>query len=165
MNKRKLLHLPILLTIAAILGCQTSPERSSASDSPSPDSFEGVVETGEEAAAELVATPKAIGPGGSVTLQIENHGQVGLHYGRPITVEHWDGAEWIETEGSRNVGWTMELLYIPAGETGVEQIWPFFPGEYPEPGWYRFTKLLHAEATSGDSPRLILRARVEVETP
>jgi hypothetical protein len=56
----------------------------------------------------------------------------------------------------------MELLIVQPGESGVPQPWPFLPNQEAEPGWYRFSKELYAETSSGDATRLLIRARVRV---
>jgi hypothetical protein len=114
------------------------------------------------AAAELTAEPTTVAPGEPVELTVVNHGEVDLGYGRPITVERWDGEAWVETDESREAMWTMELLMLPAGQTGEAQTWPFAEDRTPEEGWYRFTKSVRAEAADGDT-ELTVRARVRVD--
>jgi hypothetical protein len=126
-------------------------------------SQEGVVEVdGGRVAAELAVEPDRIDPDGRVVLRVVNHGERALSYGRPITAERWRENRWEETGESRETAWTMELLILDPGKTGVEQTWPFFPDQHPEPGWYRFTKLIQSE-DSGDMIRLTVRARVAVK--
>jgi hypothetical protein len=114
-----------------------------------------------QAAAELVATPREIGPDGTVILQVMNRGDVPLTYGRPIQVERWDGTSWVETEESRESAWTMELLIVQPGAPGVEQRWPFLETSRPDPGWYRFTKRVQPDTGAGPTP-VAVRTRVQV---
>jgi hypothetical protein len=164
--RRLLILLAAALVLAACGGLEDAPPIAPTDEEPPPvDASEGVVEAGTEdgqAAAELVADPEETSPDGEVILRIENRGEVDINYGRPITVERWDGDEWVETDESRESVWTMELLHLPAGESGVDQPWPFIEGHEPEPGWYRFTKQIYVEGESGESTELIVRARVRV---
>jgi hypothetical protein len=130
---------------------------------PPPDASEGVVDADNgPIAAELIAEPEEIDASGRVALRVANRGERTLNYGRPIRVERWDGNTWRETEESLNAAWTMELLIVQPGETGVPQPWPFLPDQEAGPGWYRFTKELYAETSSGDATRLLIRTRVRV---
>jgi hypothetical protein len=114
------------------------------------------------AAAELVARPTEIAPSGRVVLQLQNRGDVRLVYGRPISVERWDGQDWIETEESRNAAWTMDALFLEPRGGGVGQRWPFLEGHVPQPGWYRFTKSVGLDIVSTDREQFVVRARVRV---
>ncbi|MFQ3670545.1 MAG: DUF6087 family protein [Verrucomicrobiia bacterium] len=130
---------------------------------PPAEEAKGIVTvSGTPVAAELKADPEEIAPQQAVTLRVINHGEVALNFGRPITVERWDGTAWVETEASRNTAWTMDLLYVQPEAKGPEQQWPFYQGPQPGPGWYRFTKDVQAEGTDGVPERLTLRARVHV---
>ena len=130
---------------------------------PPPDASEGVVEADDEPiAAELRAEPEEIAPSGRIEVRVVNHGERTLNFGRPVRVERWDGEAWRETEESLNAAWTMELLILAPGETGVAQPWPFLAVQNAEPGWYRFTKEVYAETSSGNATRMVIRARVEV---
>lgn len=164
--RRLFILLAAALALAACGGLADAPPIAPADEEPPPvDASEGVVEAETEdgqAAAELVADPEETPPGGEVSLRVENRGETALNYGRPITVERWDGEEWVETDESRESAWTMELLHVSAGEGGVDQPWPFTEGHEPEPGWYRFTKQIHVEHESGESTELLVRARVLV---
>ena len=114
------------------------------------------------AAAELVARPAEIAPSGRVVLQVQNRGEVRLVYGRPISVERWDGQRWVETDESRNAAWTMEALLVEPRGGGVEQRWPFLEGHVPQPGWYRFTKSVGPDIVATDREQFVVRARVRV---
>lgn len=117
------------------------------------------------AAAELIVSAAQIRPGESVKVQIANRGKTTLSHGRPVVVERWTGSAWEETPESRNSAWTMELLYVEPGRSGVEQTWPFQPEHRPSPGWYRLSKDLYAANGGGTPERLVARARVEVVSP
>ncbi len=145
-------------------GSDSMSNESSESAPPEPDASEGVVKADDEPiAAELVAEPKATDPSGPITLRVANRGERPINYGRPIRVERWDGETWRETEESLDAAWTMELLIVQPGETGVAQPWPFLRDHEAGPGWYRFTKELYAETASGDATRLRVRARARVD--
>ena len=132
------------------------------SEPPPADGSEGIVEAAQgRASGELVAEPDEIAPDGRVVLRVVNHGERMLSYGRPITVERWQKEQWEETEESRNTAWTMELLLLAPGKAGVEQTWPFLADQRPEPGWYRFTKVLQSEG-GDDVVRLTVRTRILV---
>ncbi len=141
-----------------------SDDNSAESSPPEPDASEGVVEAEDEPiAAELRAEPGEIDSSDRIEVRVVNHGERTLNYGRPVRVERWDGEAWRETEESLNAAWTMELLILAPGETGVAQPWPFLAQQNAEPGWYRFTKEVYAETSSGDATRLLVRARVRVK--
>lgn len=168
MNKFKLLGVSLILAAVGVMlaGCGTLKDAPASSVPPPPDESEGIVEKEDgRVAAELVADPAEIGLDGQVVLRVLNRGESGLSFGRPITVERWEESGWIETDESRNAAWTMELLFVASGEGGVEQPWPFLREHRPEPGWYRFTKQVQGENTSGDAPRLVVRERVQVVDP
>jgi hypothetical protein len=153
--------LMVILIPVLLSGCGTSAPRMS--DPPPVDESEGVVEAdGGRVAVELAVEPDQLDPDGRVVLRVVNHGEQPLSYGRPITAERWHEDRWEETAESRETAWTMELLMLDPGKTGVEQAWPFFKDQRPEPGWYRFTKLIQS-ADSGDMIRLTVRARVLVK--
>jgi hypothetical protein len=169
MSKRVALLVLFAFVIAACGGfVDVDPgfgEGDDAPAAPPTDESEGVVELETEAgiaAAELVAEPDQISPDGSAVIRVENRGDVDLGYGRPVTVERWDGEAWVETDESREAVWTMELLLVGPAESGVDQPWPFMEDQDVEPGWYRFTKRIHVEDETGDAGELIVRARVLV---
>ncbi len=155
-----------LLVVLAACAEPSPPAIDAPDDGPPADASEDVVEEETDAgtvAAELTADPTTVDPGEPVEIVVVNHGEVQLGYGRPITVERWDGAEWVETDGSRESVWTMELLMLPPGRTGVVQTWPFSEDDAPAAGWYRFTKSVHAESGEERSAELVIRARVRVD--
>lgn len=162
---------PIVSSILALflIGCgsvgnRVGDERSAApGEPPPPDETEGVVQQdGGRMAAELTAAPTEIEPDQPVALRIVNRGEVGLGYGQPITAERWEDSTWVETEESRDAAWTMELLHVAPGGEGVEQEWPFLPGQRPDPGWYRFSKDVQADSANEQPERVVLRSRVKV---
>lgn len=163
-----LLALPILLLAAC--GPDEQPgapgiDDGPAAEEPPADDTDGVVEQGTDegsAAAELVVEPASIPPDGEASVTVVNHGDVTLGYGRPISVERWDGDQWVRWEPADEVAWTMELLMLEAGQTGVEQTFPFAE-EAPDPGWYRLTKQIVPETTGEDPGEIIVTARVLVE--
>jgi len=134
---------------------------SSQSVQPPIDDSEGVVSKGN-AAAELLVKPETLLPDGEVIIQVANRGETALEYGRPFSVEKWTEEGWRETEASQNSFWTMELLHLEPGETGVEQKWPF-PDETPAPARYRISKLVHSQTDSREP--LVIRAQIEVKAP
>ena len=155
--------------LAACNGAGTPAESNGETEAgtpPAPDVSEGIVERADgRVAAELETEPETIEADEQVTLRVTNRGETGLSYGRPITVERWDGENWVETEESRNAMWTLELLYVEPGETGVEQTWPFRSDHRPETGWYRLSKELHADEdvdVDGEPARLMIRSRARV---
>lgn len=150
----------------AVACAQTARPHDPAATPPPNDASEQVVRSADgRAAAQLVVSSGHMKPGDKVTVHIANRGQVSLNHGRPVVVERWNGSAWEETEESRTTAWTMELLQIEAGRSGVEQPWPFQSERRPVPGWYRFTKDLYTADGSRDPERLIVRARVEVAMP
>jgi hypothetical protein len=162
-----LLVLPLLLLAAC--GEEERPaapgiDEGPAAEAPPEDPSEAVVEAEADegtVAAELTVGPERISPGEQTTANVVNHGEVPIGYGRPIGVERWDGEAWVHWPPADEAAWTMELLLLGPGETGVDEAFPF-TDERPEPGWYRLTKDVHAEST-GDPPQLTIRARVLVE--
>lgn len=153
----------------SLVGCGSNeasiPEPMPTVTPPLADDSEGRVEAEDgKVAAELIATPILIPPDGRVQVSVVNRGDKALNFGRPITVERWDGAAWVETEESRNAAWTMELFDLEPGTTGEEQTWPFHPDQRPEPGWHRISKHVSAEppGPGQDSISLTIRTRVEV---
>lgn len=165
------MHRPFLIALFSFgaFACNHANSDSMSNESndsapPDPDTSEGVVEADDgPIAAELTAEPKEIDPSGTVAIRVANRGERPINYGRPIRVERWDGETWRETEESLNAAWTMELLIVQPGEMGVAQPWPFLRDHEAETGWYRFTKELYAETSSGDATRLVVRARVQVK--
>jgi hypothetical protein len=162
-------RMSVLFLIVAAAGLAACGARAPGIDEGSPpppaDESEGLVEVDTDeglAAAELTAQPDEVEPGEAVSVRVENRGELTVSFGRPIVVERWDGQDWTETDESREAAWTMELLLLDPGQPGVEQIWPFLDDHTPEPGWYRFTKRLHAETAEGDPAELVIRARVRV---
>jgi hypothetical protein len=154
-----------ILAPALMAGCGGARLTAPSDAGPPLDESEGlmVVETSSgRAAAELVAQPAEIAPGDPVVLRVANRGNLRLGYGRPITVERWDGREWIETEDSRDTAWTLELLLLTPNQTGAQQMWPFRDGDDSRSGWYRFTKHLQTEDQTGEAERFAVRARVRV---
>ncbi len=132
-------------------------------EGPEVDASEGIVEALDgRAVGELWVDRNEAAVGEAVVVQVRNHGELALGFGRPVKVELWDGESWVETEASRTSAWTMDYLYAFPGERGPEQIWPFGRVELPEPGWYRFTKTVNVENPSGDNVQMQLRARVVV---
>jgi hypothetical protein len=151
----------VLLALAAC-GEPTPPRPDAPGEAPPEDPAAGVVEQDTDAgraAAELTAEPDTVAPGEPVDLVLVNHGEVELGYGRPVTVERWDGEAWAETDESREAAWTMELLLLAPGQAGEAQTWPF--SDTPEEGWYRLTKTARAEG-AGDDVELGVRALVQV---
>jgi hypothetical protein len=152
---------PVLLAVCGHVG-PTAPGDDSGAP-PSQSEGPTIIETSRgRAAAELVAEPSEIAPGSRVILRVENRGEVGLAYGRPILVEQWDGGEWVETDESRQTAWTLELILVRPQQSGVEQRWPFVASYTPRPGWYRFTKQIQTEDTNREPERFVVRARVRV---
>jgi hypothetical protein len=171
MNPRRSCFRPLLLILAvsgALFGsacAQPASPRASTSAPPPTDASEQTVRSSDgRAAAQLVGSSGRIGPGERVTVHVANRGQVALNHGRPMVVERWNGSAWEETAESRNTAWTMELLQIEPGRSGVEQTWPFHADHRPVPGWYRLTKDLYTADGARDPERLFVRARVEVAT-
>lgn len=121
-----------------------------------------MVEIAEEREVRLVASPPEIEAGEQLNLQVENHASQVVQYGRPITVERWTGLRWVETDASRDTMWTMELLSLQPGESGVEQHWPFFEDDRPEPGRYRLRKRVHVPGEEGDAGKMELEVEVRV---
>lgn len=158
-----------LAATALFLGsacAQPAAPRASASAAPAADASEQTVRSSDgRAAAELVVSIARIRPGDQVKVQIANRGQVALNHGRPVVVERWNGSAWEETAESRNTAWTMELLQVEPGRSGVEQAWPFQPEHRPAPGWYRLTKDLYSADGSRDPEGFVVRARIEVAEP
>jgi len=161
------LGLTAILLPVLLIGCGgvdvTGP--SDPQGAPPLDASEGVVAVQTSrgrAAAELLAGPAEIAPGGQVIVRVANRGDLQLAYGRPIRVERWDGSAWIETEDSRQAAWTMELILLGPQQVGVEQRWPFSSGQTPRSGWYRFTKHVHVEGTTNEAERFTVMARVRV---
>jgi hypothetical protein len=156
----------IALTLAGCGNTDPIPSGSTSFPAPPPaDPAEGLVQSDDESvAAELIATPAVISPDERTQVRVLNRGSEPLGFGRPFTIEKWDGEAWVETEDSLNSMWTMDMLYVEPGAAGVEQAWPFLPDHRPEAGWYRFTKHVSAEpSTPGQNPvSLTLRSRVEV---
>ncbi len=109
-----------------------------------------------------MADAQAISADQEVTLRLRNLGEESAQYGRPVVVERWNGSLWVETEASSQMMWTMELRALGPGETGEAQRWPFFPKAPPEPGWYRFTKIVHLGNRADATVTRMVRARVEV---
>lgn len=155
--------------IAVFVGgacAQSTAPRSAAAPAPPTEASEETVRSADgRAAAALIVSAARIRPGESVKVQIANRGQVALNYGRPVIVERWTGSAWEETPESRNTAWTMELLQVEPGRSGVEQTWPFQPEHRPPAGWYRFSKDLYAGNGGSNPERLIVRTRVEVVGP
>jgi hypothetical protein len=163
--------LPLAFATCALLfitGCGTLGHRgfernAPTEDAPPPGAGEGVVEALDgRVAVELRAAPNEIRADQQVTLRVVNQGDVGLSYGRPVTVERWEGSAWVETQESRDAAWTMELLFVLPGREGVEQRWPFSVRHRPNPGWYRFSKQVRAEGVNDDQGPIVLHARVRV---
>lgn len=152
----------IALTLTACnLNNASTPE---VTDLPPADPSEGLVQAEDGVVtAELVANPAGIAPDGRVKVRVVNRGTRALSYGRPITVEKWNGEAWVETEESRNAMWTMELLHVEPEKIGVEQAWPFLPDQRPESGWYRMTKHVSAESPDPDQDPVMLTIRTRVE--
>lgn len=153
MNARSFLFLAMAVLLSACQGTFGPSE-------PPP-----VSQPGESGAAEsgiaLLAEPQTIDRQGSVTLRVDNQSDVMAEYGRPITVERWNGDAWQETEASRQSMWTMDLLMVQAGETGVEQTWPFGARRTPQPGWYRLSKQVQTRPESNaGAVRISARVRV-----
>ncbi len=163
---------PLVLALAtalALLGggaCAQSVTPRSAVSAPPTDAAEKTVSSADgRAAAALLVSSDQIRPGESVKVQVANHGLVAINYGRPVTVERWTGSAWQETRESRDTAWTMELLQVEPGRSGVEQPWPFQSGQRPTPGWYRFSKELYPANGGQGSEPFVIRARVEVVVP
>lgn len=153
--------LALLFGACANVGRQAPQASTGSGAAPPPAEDEGLVTVeGGRVAAELIATPAAIRAGDRLVLRVVNRGELGISFGRPLTVERWEGSAWVETPESRDAAWTMELLYVAPGGIGVEQPWPFLPDHQPDPGWYRFTKVVRPGVPNAD--QLTLRARVEV---
>ena len=156
---------PALLTACGQVGV-TSPSQTPTA--PPGDDALGIVavETPRgRAAAELVAQPAEMGPGGRTVVRVANRGNLRLGYGRPLKVEWWNGQAWVETDESREAAWTMELILLEPNEIGVEQRWPFREGQRPQAGLYRFTKQVHVEDTANTPERITVMARVRVVEP
>lgn len=152
-------------TFALLAGSACAQSSKSATPPPEDPSEATVRSADERAAAALTVSAAQIRPGETVNVQVANRGEVAVNHGRPLVVEHWTGTAWEETTDSRNTAWTMELLHVEPGRSGLEQPWPFQSGQKPPPGWYRFTKDLHP-SESGSAPKpLVVRTRVEVVQP
>lgn len=150
-----------LLLCVSLAGCMSGSNRNLMTP-PEHESEGIVVAIGNTAIkAELRVEPADVGPGDRCRLTVVNHGEIPLWFGRPVTVERWDGEDWVETAASREAFWTMDLLWAAPGEEGPQQEWPFGAerGEV-KPGWYRFTKQVSAEGETESPVTLVLRARV-----
>src|SRR5690625_3616337 len=85
-----------------------------------PDSSENIVKKGKTA-AELLVEPTVLEQGESSLIQIANHCETPLEFGRPFKVEKRIDDKLQETEASKNSFWTMKLLHLAPGETGGDQ--------------------------------------------
>src|SRR5690625_7149460 len=88
-----------------------------------PDSSENIVKKGKTA-AELLVEPTVLEQGESSLIQIANHGETPLEFGRPFKVEKQTDDKWQETEASKNAIWTMELLNLTPAEAADDKKWP-----------------------------------------
>lgn len=164
MKTKSILLFCTVLTVFTLAGCTINDSASPGGRIPLSDPSEGVVKADDGAvAAELIATPVEITEEGRVQVRVVNRGTRAVSFGRPVTVEKWNGEAWLETEESCNSMWTMDLLYVESGDTGVEQPWPFLPDQRPDAGWYRMTKQVSAEAPGPDQDHVSLTIRTRVE--
>jgi hypothetical protein len=164
----RLVPLALASALALLAGgaCAQSVAPRSAVPAPPAEAGEKTVRSADgRATATLLVSSDQIQPGERVQVQVANRGLVAINYGRPVTVERWTGSAWEETAESRDTAWTMELLQVEPGRSGVEQPWPFQPGRRMTPGWYRFSKVLFFDSGGQASGQLVVRARVEVVAP
>jgi hypothetical protein len=67
--------------------------------------------------ARIVSNPKAITPGGVLSVRIENPGTTSILYGVALRVEQWTLAGWREPPGPE-IFWPPTATTIEAGGTG-----------------------------------------------
>lgn len=105
------------------------------------------VKLGEEFAGEvntlegvsLLVQEGMASPGG-VTIEIDNQSDKDLNYGQDYSLQKEKNGRWYQVEPENPVAVTMELLWIPSGNTDVMEVkWEASYGKLPK-GHYRILK-------------------------